>query len=606
VSDVATLLTILGVVVVLFVWNRIPVEIVAIGAALALVATDILTVEQALGGFGDTTVVFIASLFVVSEALDSTGVTTWAGQQLAQRAGGGRRQLITAVMLLVAFLTALISVNGAVAALLPMAVVMAVRQKIPTSQMLMPLAFAAHAGSMLALTGTPINVLVSEASRDAGAGTFGFFEFALVGVPLLLGTLVIVVLLGPKLLPNRQPSTLGPDLSQHARTLGRQYLAGGTVARYVVPVGSLLADLSLDDVGARLPDDVELIRHETPVSDAAPGAPGAPGAPVAAGDHLVLRGPSEQLDDLARLTGLEVVLDPVVPVGDGTALDRGVGVAELVIPPRSAAIGQRVYPGMVTDSGDLVIVAVQRRGADVGRIEAVLEAGDVLLVQGRWEDLEREVDADSEFLAVDDPRTVRRQAVALGPKSRETIVVLVLMVVALATGIVPPVVAGLVAAIALVLLGVLSVRQAYSGITWTTVVLVGAMLPISIAMRETGAAEDIADLLLGVVDGERGLLIGLFVITAVFGQLISNTATALIVIPIGLAGAAELGISPQPVLMTITVSAAAALLTPVATPANLMIMEPGGYRFGDYWKLGLPLLIWYGLLAVFYVPLVWG
>jgi di/tricarboxylate transporter len=596
-------MTILGVVVVLFVWNRLPVEIVAIGAALALVATDILTVEQALGGFGDTTVVFIASLFVVSEALDSTGVTTWAGQQLAQRAGGGRRQLLTAVMLLVAFLTALISVNGAVAALMPMAVVMAVRQKIPTSQMLMPLAFAAHAGSMLALTGTPINVLVSEASRDAGAGTFGFFEFALVGVPLLLGTLAIVILLGPRLLPSRQPSTLGPDLSQHARTLGRQYLAGGTVARYVVPGGSLLADRNLGDVGTRLPDDVELIRHETAVSDTSPAVPGAV---VAAGDHLVLRGPSEQLDDLARLTGLEVVLDPVVPLGDGTALDRGVGVAELVIPPRSAAIGQRVYPGMVTDSGDLVIVAVQRRGADVGGIEAVLEAGDVLLVQGRWEDLEREVDADSEFLPVDDPRTVRRQAVALGPKSRETIVVLVLMVVALATGIVPPVIAGLVAAILLVLSGVLSIRQAYSGITWTTVVLVGAMLPISTAMRETGAAEDIADLLLGVVDSERGLLLGLFVITAVFSQLISNTATALIVIPIGLAGAAELGMSPQPVLMTVTVSAAAALLTPVATPANLMIMEPGGYRFGDYWKLGLPLLTWYGLLAVFYVPLVWG
>ncbi|MCU0259738.1 MAG: SLC13 family permease [Ilumatobacteraceae bacterium] len=602
-SDVATLLTILGVVVVLFVWNRLPVEIVAIGAALALVATDILTVEQSLAGFGDTTVIFIASLFVVSEAIDSTGITTWAGQQLVRRAGGGPRQLLIAVMLMVALLTALISVNGAVAALLPMAVVTAMRLGMPTSQLLMPLAFAAHAGSMLALTGTPINVLVSDAADEAGAGTFGFFEFTLVGVPLLLGTLVITILIGPKVLPVRRPATLGADLSAHARTLGRQYLSDRAVARLRVPSTSLVVGRRVVDLLDRLPDGVAFVRRE-----AADGVDHRtdPSATVGVGDVVVLRGPRDEIDGIMRVAGLAEEADPIVPLGDGNALDQVIGVAELVVPPRSAIVGARVYPGQVTDSGDLVIVAVQRGGSDLGPRESVLEPGDVLLVQGRWEDLEREVDADPNVIPVDDPRSVRRQAVALGPKSTEALIVVAGMVVALATGIVTPAIAGLVAAVAMVLLGVLTPRQAYRGISWTTVVLVGAMIPISTAMRETGAAEDIAEALLDVVDSPTGLLFGLFLITAVFGQLISNTATALIVIPIGISAAAELDISPAPVMMTITVSAAAALLTPVATPANLMVMEPGGYRFGDYWKLGLPLLALYGVLAVLYVPLIWG
>ncbi|HET9199723.1 MAG TPA: SLC13 family permease, partial [Dehalococcoidia bacterium] len=160
-----------------------------------------------------------------------------------------------------------------------------------------------------------------------------------------------------------------------------------------------------------------------------------------------------------------------------------------------------------------------------------------------------------------------------------------------------------------IILGVLTVPQAYRGINWTTVILVGAMFPLSTAMSESGAAEQIANRLVDVAgDGSFShylLLIGLFVITAIFGQLISNTATALVMIPIGLSGAAELGISPEPVLMSIAVAAAAAFLTPIATPVNLMVMEPGGYRFGDYWKLGLPLLLLFFVVAIFLVPVIW-
>ena len=228
-SPIAYTATIIAVAVVLFVWNKLPVVVVAMLTALALWATGVLTLGQALGGFGDPAVIFIASLFVVSSGLEVTGVTAWAGQLLIRGAGEeSRTRLLLLTMTLVALLTALISVNGAVAALLPVVVVIAVRLKRNSSQLLMPLVFSAHAGSMLALTGTPVNVLVSDAGIDAGVGGFGFFEFALVGVPLLAGTMAIIVLFGERLLPERNGATMPADFSRHAKTLVEQYgLASG-------------------------------------------------------------------------------------------------------------------------------------------------------------------------------------------------------------------------------------------------------------------------------------------------------------------------------------------------------------------------------------------
>jgi di/tricarboxylate transporter len=518
-DDIAITFAILVAVVVAFISNRIPVGIVAIGASLALYLSGVLDLTQALAGFGDPAVIFIATLFVVSEGLDRTGVTTWAGQRLIERVGDSRTRLIVLMMLLVAGLTALISVNGAVAALLPVVVVIAVRLKRPTSQLLMPLVFGAHAGSMLTLTGTPVNVIVSEYAAEYVGRPFGYFEFAIVGIPLVVGSIAIVVLFGERLLPTRRARVIPSDFSRHARTLVDQY----------------------------------------------------------------------RLDR-----------EPDVLVG------RTTGLAEVVIPPRSGLVGERAFPGMVTESGDLVILAVQRRGEDVGPRGTTLAVGDTLLLQGPWQALDVNL-ADPDVLVVDQPDLVRRQVVALGERSMEALAVVGGMVVLLATGIVPSAVAGLLAAVAMVLLRVVPGEAAYRAINWTTVVLVAGMIPMSTAMTSTGAADLVAGSLVGVVGdlGPYALLAGLFVITALFGQLISNMATALIVIPIAVASAVELGVSPQPVLMTVTVAAAAAFLTPVATPVNMMVMEPGGYRFGDYWKLGLPLLLLFFVVSVLLVPLVW-
>lgn len=516
-DPVATTLVILALAIVAFMSNRVPLGIVAIGVAVALWLTGILDLGQALAGFGDPTVVFIATLFIVSESLDSTGVTAWAGRRVIGRAGTKRTRLLLVVCLLVAGVTALISVNGAVAALIPVVVVVATRAGLAPSQMLMPLAFSAHAGSLLALTGTPVNIIVSEAAADAGARPFGFFEFGLVGVPLVVGTLLIVALFGRRLLPERAATTLPQDVSAHARTLREQYA---------------------------LPEGTELIGVRR-------------------------------------------------------------GVTEVVVAPRSELIGLHLFAGMATPSGDLVVLAVQRGGEDLTGTDTTLRAGDTLLLSGGWEELQRNT-AGPDVLVVDDPARVRR-SVPLGVGAKRAIVILAAMVVLLATGIVPAAIAGLAAASALVLTRVVTPTQAYRSVSWTTVVLVAGMIPLSTAFITTGTAEVIAGGLLGVIgDASPYLaLAALCVLTMVLGQLISNTATVLIMVPIAAVLAADLDVSVLPFMMALTVSGAASFLTPVATPANTMVLEPGGYRFGDYWKLGLPLLLLFLLVAVFYVPLVW-
>jgi len=272
------------------------------------------------------------------------------------------------------------------------------------------------------------------------------------------------------------------------------------------------------------------------------------------------------------------------------------------VPPRSELAGEHLFPGMVTDSGDLVVLGVQRKGENLAG-ESVLAVGDTLLVQGTWRDLDRHLD---DVLVVDPPELVRR-AMPLGRGAKRAIAVLAVMVVLLATGAVPPAVAGLLAAGALVLLGVLSVDEAYRSVSWTTVILVAGMIPLSTAMISSGAAQRLADQLVAVVGdaGPYALLAGLFVFTVTLGQLISNVATALIVIPVAVSAAADMDVSAKPALMTVAVSAAASFMTPVATPANLMVMEPGGYRFGDYWRLGLPLLALFGVVAIVLVPVFW-
>ena len=503
-------------------------------------------------------------------------------------------------MLLSAGLTALIGLNGTVAALLPMAVMVAVQRGYPTSRLLMPLAFAGSAGGLLLLTGSPVNVVISEAAADAGVGAFGLAEFALVGIPLVAGTVLIVLALGNRLLPERESSMVPPDLSRQAAVLVEHYSLDNVFHLRAGPSSGLLgrtrARWDLDGYPGIKVITVLDAASQRPVSDGLVGV----------GDRITVVGDP----DVARRYAAdhELRVEAVRGAADITQslLTRESGAAEVVIPPRSRFVGEEVSPGRVVLGGSLIILAIERQGRDQGPGTTVLQAGDTLLVEGDWASLTEAAGA-RDVLVVDCPDLVRRQAVPLGRGSIPAIVVLAAMVVLLATAIVPPAVAALLAAGAMVLLRVVSVQQAYRGISWTTVLLVAGMIPMSTAITKSGAGARVAEILVDAVGGAGplALLAALFVLTVVFGQLISNTATALVVIPIAVSAAAQLGVSARPVLMSVCVAAAAAFLTPVATPANMMVMGPGGYRFGDYWRLGLVLVLLFFAVSVGLVPLVW-
>jgi di/tricarboxylate transporter len=599
-SDQTITLLILAISVVVFVWNRLPVGIVALAVALSLWATDVLTLEQSVAGFGTTTVVLIAALFVVAEALDASGITTWAGQLVVRHSGDSQNRFTVLILVVVAVLAAVITTTGAVAALYPMVVVLAVRMGRAPSKYLMPVAFAGHAGSMLVLTGSAVTLLISEASHDAGGERFGFLELALVGIPLLAGTILVVVLFGDRLLPDREARTFSRDLSGLPADLRRDYIHEEELARLEVPAGAPLVGQRAGMIEFPPHIDLHILnvqdRQAKPLLD----------DEIEAGSVLVVRGNLEGIGWFAYGQGLNVV-----PGTDGKPIacglvSRDFGVAEVIVTPRSKYIGDKVFPGMVTDSGKLVVLSVQRHGVDLDVNEVTLKAGDSMLLQGGWDALDQHT-TDPNVIVVDTPDSIRRQTVPLGPKAVPALAILAGMVVLLISGVVPAMVACLLAAVAMVLLRVVTLDQAHRSMQWTTLILVAGMIPLSTAISESGAAEFLAE---GIVDAIGGgspyiILLGLFLITAALGQMISNTATALVLIPIAVSVAAEADISVTSLLMCIAVAASAALLTPVATPANVIVMEPAGYRFTDYWKLGSAVMLVYLVVGVFLVPVFW-
>jgi len=597
-TDIHLVFLILAVTIGCFVWNGLPVVVVAMGSALALHLSGILTLEQSLAGFGDPVVIFIAALFVVTAGLEDTGVTAWAGQAFEARVAGSKARLRLYGMLAVAALCPLINSSGAVGALLPVVMLMVVRLGEDPARQLMPLAFASAAGSHLALTGAPKNVLISYAAAEGGYGAIGFFDFALVGLPLLAGTVLIVARFGDRLLPKREAPHLPPDLSRYAETMVEQYRLTSDVYRVEIGAASPLAGRAANGLDLAAYSGLRLVM----VADGA-GAPRLAAA-LRPGDRIVLRGDAAAVRRFAADNGLTVEAISGVAAA-GKLINRMSGVAEAVIPPRSRFIGRRVFPGMLTEGGDFAVVGVQRRGEDIAR-ETVLEAGDFVLVLGAWETIQHRRDT-SGVLLVEKPADVKMQVVALGVGARSMLGVVGVTVALIAGGFAAPAVAALLAAGAALILRAVPPERAYRAINWTTVILMAGMFPLSTALFQTGAAQLIADGLVAVTgDGSpRALLAAVFALSVLMGVVISNIATCLILIPIAALSAEAFGVSAMPVLMTLSTATSASFLTPVSTPVNTMVMGPAGYEFGDYWRLGLPLTLWYFVVAVGLTPLIW-
>lgn len=595
-NDISMLFLIVLVTIGLFVWNRLPLVVVAMGSALSLYVTGILSLDQVFIGFGDPVVMFVAALFIVTAGLEATGVTAWLGQQFERMVSGSAERLMVVGMLAVAVLCPLINSSGAVGALMPVVMLMVVRLGAQPSQFLMPMAFSSGAGAHLALTGAPKNVLIADAAGDYAGRDFGFFEFALVGAPILVGTILIVLFLGPRLIPAREAPSLPRDLSRHAETLANQYRLTSDVfvlrlRRDSPLVGTRVESLPLDA-------SLRLLTVNDPTE-----APRLQG-PLRIDDRLVVRGAPEDAGRFAAAHQLKIVAISGEEAAD-KLINRMAGVAEVVVPLRSSLIGVHVFPGMIIAGGDLVIMAVQRHGEDlVG--EVTLQSGDHMLIQGTWSALQRH-EAQDGVLLIDRPDAVRRQLVPLGLGANAVLAIVAAMVIAIASGAVAPSVATVLAAGAMLVLGLLSVDDAFRSINWTTVVLIAAMFPLSTALVETGAAKLIADHVVEVIGAgpPRLLLAMIFILAVVMGIVVSNTATTMILLPITVMSANAFGVSPLPALMALSVATSAAFLTPVSTTSNTMVMGPAGYKFGDYWPLGLPLTLWYFVVAVWLVPMIW-
>ena len=622
---------ILGLTIALFIFSRLRADLVALLSLLALFATGILTSKQALSGFADSTVIMVAALFVVGEGLSRTGITAWLGQFFMRQAGDSDLRLMVVVMLGTAVLSAFLSNTGTVAMLLPAVVAASWRIGGLPSRFLLTMAIADNLGGLMMLIGSPPNIVVSDTLVAAGFASFGFFEFAIIGIPLTLAAAAFVLLFGRKLLPSHQTSDRPVDLDQSMGRLSESYRLTGKLFRVRVRnasslVGKTLADAALGrDFGVTVLDVFqEADPDEQPASrrdrrrhglqerldwlQADEGRLPSADTVIRAQDMLLVKGDPNAVTDLTER--FNVGVQPVDPSHERLSdllLSQEVGVAEVILTPRSRYSGQTVAESQIGDTYQVQVITVRRGDSLLPRKSTQLQFGDSLLVRGKWENIERIGKETDNFVVVGEPQAMARQVIDLTPRSLIAVLTLLGMVALMLFNVMPTVMAVLLAAAVMVITGCVTPDGAYRAINWQTVILIAAMLPMSIALEITGGAELIANGLISTLGtvGPLAMLAGAFLLTTGFSQVMSNTATTVLVAPIVLQAALGLGIAPQPMLMMVAVGAGAAFLTPIASPTNTLVLAPGGYSWGDYARIGLPLLLLVLFISLLIVPIAW-
>ncbi len=597
-------------------------------ALLALFLTGILTAEQSLSGFSNSTVIMIAALFVVGEGLSRTGVTAWLGQQILHLAGSSKVRLLVVLMVGTALLSAFISNTGTVATLLPAVVAASWRVGSVPSMFLMPMAFAANTGGLLTLTGTPPNIVVADALREAGYEPFGYFEYAYIGLPLLVAAVAYMAFYGRKRLPKNSVEDRPDELIEAVGELAETFSLVENLYRLRVRYGSPLIGQTLAEAAMGHDYGVTVLSIENGAAAETPGRPEESGLArplqtLLHDPHHQVPGPDTAIDaqDILLVKGsgkavYQLMLDfnlGVLPVDDDSEglsealLSAETGIAEVLLTPRSTYIGRTVAECDFGKRYRVTVVSIRRGDRLVSRKSAALEFGDALLVRGSWEAIETMRSERRNLVIVGSPEAMSRQVIELTPQAVVAVIAMGGMIAMMVSGIVPAVFAALIAAVVMVLAGCLNMTQAYRAISWQSVVLIAAMIPMSIALEVTGGAQFLANGLVSTFGsvGPLALLGGIFLVTTLFSQVINNTATAVLIAPIVLKAAMDMNISPYPVLMAVAVSASTAFLTPIGTTTNLMVMTPGGYRFNDYLKVGLPMVLIFLFLTLLLVPLIW-
>jgi len=587
---------------------------------MTLLVVGVLEPAEALAGFADPLVLIIAGLFVVGGGLLRTGVAAALAAVLGRATGTHPARVTGVIMVVVAGLSAFMSSTGTVAILLPAVVSLAKRARTTTAKLLIPLAFASLLGGMLTLIGTPPNLVVSQQLQSAGYEPFSFFSFTPIGLVMLALGVGYMVLVGRRLLPDRKPAAAalasggaggegdagGVDVS--VTELAAIYGLPGQLFQVRIGPDSPLAGQTVEEAGIRARYEltvVELLRRPVGASRSRPLGQIEPETTLRIEDELLVQGDPA---DLRSFCDEQAVLALAAPEAGTTvaALDD-VGLAEVLLPPRSRLLGKSLRQLAFRDRYDVNVLALLRMGQPVdGDVADIpLRFGDTLLVQGDWRRIQTLRRQQRNFVVLGEPPGEQRTSGELTARSYVAIAIMVAMLVVMTLGLVPTVVAVLTAAVAMLLTRCLTMEDAYGSMSWQALVLIAAMLPMATALEKTGGMDLMVEALIGSL-GQLGplvLMAALFAFTSLASQFISNTATTVLVAPVALQTALLMDVSPRTFLIVVAIAASTAFSSPVASPVNTMVLSPGGYRFIDYTRAGIGLQLLIGIATVALAPL---
>lgn len=604
-------LIILCLSAILFVSGRIRSDLVAVCAALALVLTGVLTVDEALSGFSNPIVIMMVGLFVVGGGIFSTGLAKMAGSRILSLAGKSETRLFVLLMLTTAFVGAFVSNTGTVALMLPIVVSMARAAGLPPSRFLMPLAFAGSMGGMLTLIGTPPNLIVRDALAQAGYEAPGFFSFTPVGlVCIAVGTLTLIPLSRRFLSGGKVSESRGRGKTPEQ--LAEEYRLGDALWQVRVTEGSPVVGQTVRALDIHGRYGVTVIEVRRTRNGRGPllrsvEQYAAADVELAAGDVLYVTGPAEGAALLAAENRIDVSRRQA---GRKRLRFYDVGMSEILLLPATPLAGHTVEEAGFRKHYGVNVLGVRRHDRYLlrGIKDIRLHASDVVLVQGPWDNISRLAADDSKWVVLGRPVEEARRVV-LDYKAPVAAVIMLLMVAAMAFDFIPvaPVTAVMLAAVLVIFTGCLrNVEEAYKAINWESIVLFGAMLPMSTALEKTGASDLISHSLVTAFGGfgPYVLLAAVYLATSLLTFFISNTVTAVLMAPIALSAAAAQGLSAVPFLMAVTVAASMCFASPFSTPPNALVMSAGGYKPLDYVKVGLPLQIVMAVVMIVVLPLL--
>lgn len=612
-------LVILAVTALFFALGKIRSDVVALCALILLMVSGILTPEEALSGFSNSVVIMMIGLFVVGGAIFQTGLAKMISGRMLKLAGNSELRLFLLIMVVTSFIGAFVSNTGTVALMLPIVVSLAAKSGVNASRLLMPLAFASSLGGMLTLIGTPPNLVIQDVLTGAGYEGLDFFSFTPVGlVCIVIGIIVLLPLSRLFLAKRGEGNDSGRRKTKSLEELVEEYRLADNLSRYVVGKHSSIKGKTIVelDIHNRYGLTVLEIRRETTrqkgiiknVNQMLAG----PRTVISEGDIIYLSGEREQAERFAA----DYSLSAPAAGHQGSSVGQGgldfydIGIAEMVLLPTSSLVNHMVKDSGLRAKYHINIVGIRRNGEYImdDLPDVRLHGGDVLLVQGTWANISLLGNEEDDWVVLGQPLEEAAK-VTLDYKAPLAAAIMLLMIVMMVFDFIPvaPVTAVMIAAVLMVLTGCFrNVEAAYKTINWESIVLIGAMLPMSVALEKTGASAAISHSLVSGLGGYGPLVLlaGIYFTTSLLTMFISNTATAVLMAPIALSSAVGIGLSPYPFLLAVTLGASMCFASPFATPPNALVMQAGRYSFMDYVKVGLPLQLIIGIVMVFVLPLL--